>query len=59
MWDYELTFIIDADLSGEEQKKLLTKVQKVVTELKGKIEKRDKWGKKELSYPIKKKNMGV
>ena len=58
MRDYELTLIIDPDLSAEDQKKVITKVKKIITDLKGKVEKADEWGKKPLSYPIKKKNMG-
>lgn len=58
MKDYELTLIIDPDSKTEDQKKLITKVKKIITDLKGKVEKTDEWGKKQLSYPIKKKNMG-
>ncbi|HUS60144.1 MAG TPA: 30S ribosomal protein S6 [Nevskiaceae bacterium] len=58
MRDYELTLIIDPDLSAEDQKKVITKVKKIIIDLKGKVEKLDEWGKKPLSYPIKKKNMG-
>lgn len=58
MRDYELVLVIDPELSGEDQKKLLAKVQKIVEDLKGKVEKKDEWGRKELAYPIKKKNLG-
>lgn len=59
MRDYELTLVLDPDLKTEEQKKLQTKIAKLITDFKGKIAKKDEWGKKELSYPIKKKKMGV
>ncbi|PJE68892.1 30S ribosomal protein S6 [Candidatus Shapirobacteria bacterium CG10_big_fil_rev_8_21_14_0_10_38_14] len=59
MRDYEFTFIVDSDLGAEEKKELTAKIQKIVTDCKGKVEKQDEWGKKELAYPIKKKNMGV
>ena len=59
MRDYEFTFIIDSGLGTEEQKELTAKIQKIVTDCKGKVEKQDEWGKKELAYPIRKKNMGV
>lgn len=54
-----MTFILDPDLKAEAQKKLLTKIAKFITDAKGKIAKKDEWGKKELSYPIDKKNLGV
>lgn len=59
MRDYELTLVIDPDLTGEEEKKLTTKVKKVVLDLKGKVERTTDWGKKELAYPIKKKTQGA
>lgn len=58
MRDYELVLVIDPDLAGEDRKKQLTKVKKIVEDLKGKVSKTDDWGKKELAYPIKKKNLG-
>jgi len=58
MNDYELTLVLDGDLSSEDQKKLTEKIKKLIEEQKGKVEKQDDWGKKELAYPIKKKKMG-
>jgi len=58
MRDYELTLVIDPEASGEDRKKQLDKIKKVVEELKGKVEKTDDWGRKELAYPIRKKNLG-
>ncbi|MBM3205622.1 30S ribosomal protein S6 [Candidatus Shapirobacteria bacterium] len=58
MIDYELTLVLSADLSSEDQKKLIEKIKKTIEEQKGKIEKQEDWGKKELAYPIKKKKMG-
>jgi len=58
MRNYELTLVIDPDLSSADQKKLVEKAKKIVEELKGKISKVTEWGKKELAYPIKKKTMG-
>lgn len=59
MRDYELTLVIDPDLTSANQKKLLTKIKKIITDLKGKVGKTDEWGRKELAYPIKKKTMGA
>lgn len=58
MRDYELTLVIDPDLTSEKQKKLITKIKKIITDLKGKVGKTDEWGRKELAYPIKKKTLG-
>lgn len=58
MRTYELTLIVDPDLTSENQKKLLAKIKKLIEELEGKVEKTSEWGKKEFTYPIKKKNLG-
>jgi len=58
MRDYELTLVIDPDLTSENQKKLVTKTKKIITDLKGKVGKTDEWGRKELAYPIMKKTLG-
>ena len=58
MKDYDLTLVMDPDASGEDRKKQIEKTKKAITELKGKVEKVDEWGRKELAYPVKKKNSG-
>ena len=58
MKDYELTLVLDPDLSSEDQKKLTEKIKKIIEDTKGKVEKVNDWGKRELAYPIKKKKMG-
>jgi len=58
MEKYELTLVLDADLKSEDQKKLIAKIKKTIEENKGKIEKEEEWGKKELAYPINKKKNG-
>lgn len=58
MRDYELVLVIDPDLAEGNQKKEIAKVKKIIEDLKGKVEKTDEWGKRELAYPIKKKNLG-
>jgi len=58
MRNYELTLVIDPDLTSADQKKLVEKVKKIIEEFKGKVNKTIEWGKKDLAYPIKKKNMG-
>jgi small subunit ribosomal protein S6 len=60
--NYELTLILDPDLTTDAQKKLVTKIKKIIedpsVDEKGKVEKTDDWGKKDFVYPIAKKNFG-
>ncbi len=58
MRDYELTLVLDGELSSEDQKKITQKIKKIIEDEKGKVEKQNDWGKRELAYPIKKKRMG-
>ena len=58
MRDYELVLVVDPDLTPEKQKKLIAQIKKIIEEFKGRVAKIDEWGKKELSYPIEKKNLG-
>ncbi|MGB9706913.1 MAG: 30S ribosomal protein S6 [Microgenomates group bacterium] len=55
---YELTLVVDPDLTSEKQKKQIEKIKKIIADLKGEVKKITEWGKRELAYPIKKKNMG-
>ena len=57
MKKYELTLVLRPDLKKEAQEKLLTKIGKWLG--KGKIINTKEWGKKTLSYPIKKETEGV
>jgi small subunit ribosomal protein S6 len=59
MEDYELTLVLDPDLSSANQKKLVEKIKKIIEEGKGKVNKEEEWGKKELAYPINKKKNGI
>ena len=55
---YELTIVLPAD-----NKDLLAEVKKLVKDfvakVKGKIEKEESWGVKELAYPVQKQNKGL
>lgn len=59
MRDYELTLVFDPDLTSDEQKNLIVKIKKQVSDAQGEVGKILEWGKKELSYPIKKKTFGL
>ena len=55
---YETTFIINASLEDPRIEGVNGRVQEVITKNKGEIKALDKWGRKRLAYPIKKKNNG-
>ncbi len=56
---YEIGFILNPELTEEEEKKTLNSVLDVVKKNKGKVENIDEWGKKKLAYPIKKHHEGI
>jgi small subunit ribosomal protein S6 len=58
MKTYEITIVINPDLSEDVRKKVLKGVADLVEKNKGKVEKTEDMGKKELSYSISKKNYG-
>lgn len=58
MRDYELTLVLDPDLTSENQKKLVDKTKKLIENIKGEVTKIKEWGRRQLAYPIKKKKMG-
>jgi small subunit ribosomal protein S6 len=58
MRKYELCLVISSDLTSENSQKLITKIKKIITELEGQILKVKEWGRKEFSYPVKKKTSG-
>jgi small subunit ribosomal protein S6 len=58
MRKYELAFIADPELDSEGLTALEEKVQKWIEAADGKVVKFDRWGKRRLAYPIKKRNDG-
>ncbi len=57
--NYELVVILDPELKDKEQEELLDKIKKQITSASGKVESVKGWGKKELAYPVAKKNTGI
>jgi len=55
MSDYELAVVTSDELPEKEKKELLDKIEKKVTDAKGKIKNIEDWGKRNLAFPIKKK----
>ena len=51
---YETIFIVQPDLGDEELKGLSTKVQEIISSMKGDFKKLEDWGVRKLAYPINK-----
>lgn len=58
MTQYELALILHPDLEIDLEKPV-SKIEKFITELDGKIINRDDWGKRKLAYPINKQSFGI
>ena len=59
MKSYELTLVLKVDLEKTVLEKLLAKIKKLVTETGGKVVKEEEWGKRILSYLLKKQTEGL
>ena len=55
---YETVFVMDSQLEQSKIEVFSDKIQKIITDSGGTIQKVDYWGKRRLSYPIKKKQYG-
>jgi small subunit ribosomal protein S6 len=55
---YETIFIVNASLDDPQIEVIIAKVQEQITRYGGEIVSTDRWGRKRLTYPIKKKNNG-
>lgn len=58
MNEYELTVLYHPDLEIDIDK-ALAKIEKIIKDNKGKINKTDNWGKRKLAYTIKKQDHAV
>lgn len=56
---YEGCFLLRADLPEEELEKEVNFIEKTILETGAEIVKKELWGRKNLTYPIKKKNEAV
>lgn len=59
MKDYEGVFITKASLTDEISQKILSQIENEISKNGGKIDNIEKWGKRNLAYPIKKSKEGV
>ncbi len=58
MTNYEMLYILDATLSDEAKESIIKKFEDLVTSNGGVVEKTDRWGVKQLCYPINYKSEG-
>ena len=56
---YELGLIVDPEVPPEEETTALERLETIITDNDGKIVEKDARGRRQLAYPIKKKNYGV
>ena len=56
---YELGVIIDPEIPPEEETSTLERLEGIITDAGGEVADKDAWGRRQLAYPIKKKNYGV
>lgn len=59
MRKYEMAVVLDPDLKEEEKEKLVEEIKAEIKKMEGKVEKVSSWGKRQLSYPIKKAKEGI
>ena len=58
MTKYEMLYILDASLTDEVKDGIIKKLEDLVSNNGGKVEKTDRWGNKKLQYPINYKSEG-
>jgi small subunit ribosomal protein S6 len=56
--NYEIAIVLHPDLEIDIES-ATSKVEKIIDLAKGKVTKKDNWGKRKLAYPIKKQDWGI
>ena len=56
---YELGVIIDPEVEPESETAALERLQAIITDAGGTLVEQNAWGRRQLAYPIRKKNFGV
>jgi small subunit ribosomal protein S6 len=56
---YEIGLIIDPEATPEEESSTLERIESIITDAEGEVVDKDGWGRRQLAYPIKKKNHGI
>jgi small subunit ribosomal protein S6 len=57
--EYEILLLLDPDLPEERQAEVVARVQALIEQGGGTVERHDAWGRRRLAYPIQKKEEGV
>ena len=56
MREYELVYILQADLDDATTDGIVENIETLIKNSNGEIDKVDRWGKRKLAYPIRKMN---
>ncbi len=56
---YDFGVIIDPEIPPEEETATLERLEGIITDGGGEVAEKDTWGRRQLAYPIDKKNYGV
>ena len=56
---YELGVIIDPEVPTEDETGALERIETIITDAGGEVVDKDAWGRRQLAYPIRKKNYGI
>jgi small subunit ribosomal protein S6 len=56
---YELGVIIDPEVDPEAESAALERLKSIITDAGGTLVDEDTWGRRQLAFPIRKKNFGV
>ena len=57
--DYELGFILNPEVSEEETRSILDRIQQIVATYGGQTVKVNQWGRRRLAYPIERNRDGI
>ena len=59
MIKYETLMLVRPDVMSDDLASLQTNIEKLITNVSGKIISYDTWGKYRLAYPVRKNNFGI
>jgi len=59
MQGYESIFVVDPNVTEEDQQTLLEKLKKLASDNDGKVVNHTLWGRRKLAYPVKKRDYGI
>lgn len=59
MREYELTYLVSDEVLEKDLKKITDRVVGIISDVGGKVSKEEAWGRRKLTYPIKKQNFAT